>query len=83
MDNKKFVEAYLAQAGEDYFGKGCVKKRDDGWMEMYIPHYGDKFVCMTYDSFAIKIIRYELSKKHPKWKSSEELHIWYDMNVVE
>ena len=83
MDNKKFVEAYVAQSGNGYFGNGHVKKRDDGWMEMYIPGYGDGFMCMTYDDFAAIIMKLELNKKHPKWKNNEELHIWYDMNVVE
>jgi hypothetical protein len=82
IDNKKFVEAYVAQSYIGYFGRGHVKKKPDGWFEMYIPGYSP-FYYATYDSMACKIINLELGKKHPLWKSREELYIWYDMNCVE
>ena len=82
IDNKKFVEAYVAQASSGYFGKSYIKKRSDGWFEMYIPGYSPFFYA-TYYSMAVKIINIEMSKPHPLWKSREELHVWYDMNCVE
>lgn len=82
IDTKKLVEAYIAQASLGYFDKGYIKKTSDGLFEMYIPGYSPTYY-MTYDSMAVKIMKLELSKKHPLWKTREELYIWYDMNCVE
>ena len=82
INNKKFVEAYLAQARCGYFSKGYVKKKPDGWFEMYIPGYST-FSYATYESMAVRIMTLERSKKNPLWKTREEFYIWYDMNCVE
>lgn len=82
IDIKKFVEKYVAESGHDFFGNGYIKKKHDGSYEMYIPGYMP-FYAMSYDTLASKIVKIELSKKHPLWKTREELYVWYDMNCVE
>ena len=84
MDNKKFVEAYIAQTeSHSCLGPAYVKTLSNGLLEMYVPEFGECFVQKSYFALANHIIKQENKKKHPKWKTSEELHIWYDMNVVE
>lgn len=82
MDIKKFVEAYVELQSNDCRRHAWLKRNNNGTIEMYIPGYGS-ITRPTYNSLAASIIDYEMHKQYPKWKSSEELHIWYDMNVVE
>ena len=82
IDAKKFVEKYVAGSGRDFFGNGFIKKKYDGSYEMYIPGY-TLFYAWSYDTLMSKIVKIELGKKNPLWKSNEELHIWYDLNCVE
>ena len=82
MDNRKFVKAYVELYSDDFGRHAWLQKNGNGTIEMYIPGY-ETIMRLTYDSLAASIIDYEMHKQYPKWKTSEELHIWYDMNVVE